>query len=99
MRSKCRVEKKLLETVTDDVMRRLLATNLLIDFLERVNLLYKQREYRRFRRLVKIYLFRLLRHKYDFRDIAIELHSSLSDRVRKIALKSARRYLVSFFIS
>jgi glycosyltransferase involved in cell wall biosynthesis len=99
MRSKCRVEKKLLKIVTDDVIRMLLATNLLIDFLERVNLLYKHGEYRRFRALVKIHLFRLLRYKYNFRGVAIELHKAYSDRIRKIVLKSTRRYLVSFFLS
>ena len=99
MRSKCRVEKKLLETVADDLIRRILATNLRIDFLERVNLLYKQGEYRRFRALVIIHLFRLLRHKYDFRSTGIKLHKAYSERVRKIALKSARRYVVSYFMS
>ncbi len=98
IRSKCRVEKKLLKTVADDMIRRILATNLLIDLLERVNLLYKQREYRRFRALVIIHLFRLLRHKHNFRGVGIELHRAYSDRVRKIALKSARRYVVSYFM-
>ena len=99
MCSKCRVERKLLETVTDEMIRKILATNLLIDFVERDNLLFKQGEYRRFRRLVKIHLFRLLRHQYNFRSIAIELHRAFSNRVRRIVLKSARRYLVSYFMS
>ena len=99
MHSKCLVEKKLLETVMDDVTKGLLSTNLLIDFLERVNLLYKQNEYRRFRRLVKGYIFLLLRYKYHFRGVEVELRRAYSGRVRNIVLKSARRYLVSCFLS
>jgi glycosyltransferase involved in cell wall biosynthesis len=98
LRSKCQVEKKLLETVTDDVIRRILVTNLRIDSLERVNLLYKQGEYRRFRAMVKFHLFSLLRHKYNFRSIAIQLHRAFSSRIRKIVLRSARRYFISYFM-
>ncbi len=98
-RSKCRVEKKLLDTVTDERIRSITAINLLIDSMERVNLLYRMQQYKRFRALIKGYLLRLLRYNHYSIKSGVVLHRTISRRIRKIRYKSVRRYVVSFFLT
>ncbi len=97
--SKCKVEYKLLRIVKDEVTQSVVRTNILIDYLERANLLYKNQDYIQFRVLTKNNLFKLLRYKRKFLWNSTALHRDLSRRVRQICLKSARRYVVSLFLS
>ncbi len=99
MRSKCRVEKKLLGMVKDEAVRKIAATNLLIDYLDRDNLLYKKRLYVRFRKLTKYHIQQLILDKSNYIWHTTDLLRKLSHRVRKIVFKSARRFIVSYFLS
>jgi glycosyltransferase involved in cell wall biosynthesis len=99
MRSKCRVEKKLLQMVKDEAVRKIAATNLLIDNLDRDNLLYKKRQYVQFRKLTKYHILQLLLDKRNYIWHTTALLRKLSHRVHKMVFKSARRFVVSYFSS
>ncbi len=98
IRSRCRVEKKLLETVADENIRRIAAANLLVDYVERANLLYNKKQYARFRSVIRYHLYQLLRNTRHFL-WTNPTYRDLSRRVRHICLKSTRRYVVSLFLS
>ena len=98
--SRCRVQKKMLNSVLDEDIRSVTATNLLIDYLERDNLLYKKRQYKRFRSLIKYHLPLLIFEKKTgmCNESGYDVQRTLSKRSREIAIKSARRYVASLFL-
>lgn len=98
LQSKCRVEKKLLAVAKDEKLRMVLVTNLMLDYISRDNLLYKQRRYARYRVLVKKHLLELMRDKNKYRKDKKYLYGHFAVRAHKAMLKSLRRYVVSFFL-
>jgi glycosyltransferase involved in cell wall biosynthesis len=97
LRSKCRVERKLLRVAQEESLQMILTTNLLIDYLERDNMLYKTGQFRRYRTLVGRHLIALARDRGNYKGEMAPFYSSFAGRVRKIMIKSARRYVVSYF--
>jgi len=100
IRSRCRVEKKLLNGVVDENIKSVSCINLLIDYLERDNLLYKKRKFKRFRSFIKHHLTLLLfENKCILSKTGSYVQRTLNKRYRKIAIKSIRRYVASYFLS
>lgn len=97
LRSKCRVERKLLRVAKARSLQMILNTNLLIDYVERVSLLYKMGQYRRYRALIKRHLIELAKDRGNYRGETSSLYCPYADRIRRIMSKSARRYVVSYF--
>ncbi|NTV06137.1 MAG: glycosyltransferase [Chlorobiaceae bacterium] len=97
LHSKCRVEKKLLPSVTDPSVRKILQTSLHIDYLQRDQLLYKAYHYSYFRKLIFPHLRVLVKEYAVNRGMSKELDNLLKTRIRKIVYKSLRRYLLSFY--
>jgi len=98
LHSKCRVEKKLLRTVMEPSVRKLLEINLHLDYVERDHLLYKEFHYFCFRKLIFVHLWVLVKEYAVNRQLCKELDNILKRRIRILAYKSVRRYLLSFFI-
>lgn len=96
--SKCKVEQKLLEVIKDETILMVVRANLLIDDMEKANLLYKRQLYVHFRRLVKYNTSIYILDKRNYIWRLNSLNRGLLTRIRKIILKSMRRYIVSFFI-
>lgn len=99
MASKCRVEKKLLAVVRDRQLRAILRTNLLFDYVVRDNMLFKLGRYQTYRILLRRHLVDLLTDRGNYRGEMSLLYRDVAGRVRKAFLKSARRYVVSYFLS
>lgn len=97
LRSKCRVERKLLRVAQVGPLQMILQTNLLIDYVERDNMLYKMGQFRRYRTLVRRHLAELAKDRGNYQGEMSSFYSPFARRARKIMLKSARRYLVSYF--
>lgn len=97
MHSKCRVEKKLIKVVSDRNLLAILNTNLLIDYLERDNIVYKKGRYRCYRALLRRHLTQLLKDRLNYRGDMSGVYPELR-RIRKMILKSSRRYIVSYFL-
>jgi len=97
--SKCRVEKKLIHAVLDEEIRQVAATNLLIDYLERDNLLYERRQYKRFLILIKHHLPQLLFRKNCInKKSGTEVQKALSKRTRRMVRRSAKRYFAAILL-
>lgn len=98
LRSKCRVERKLLHVAQDPGLRAILNTNLLIDYIGRDNLLYKQGQYRRYRSLISRHLAMLAKDRGNYQGDLFSLYGQFAQRVRRTMIKGARRYFVSYFL-
>uniref|UniRef100_Q3AQJ1 Glycosyl transferase n=1 Tax=Chlorobium chlorochromatii (strain CaD3) TaxID=340177 RepID=Q3AQJ1_CHLCH len=94
--SKCYVEKKLLELNLVAPVREVVTINLLFDNVELAHLFYKENNTPEFRFLMKRYLPSLIRVFFVRFNKTFELDKILFRRIRKIILKSFRRYIVSF---
>ncbi len=97
LHSKCRVEKKMLRTAMEPSVRRLLETNLHLDYVKRDHLLYKGEHYAHFRKLIFGHLWVLVKEYSINRELCKELDNILKRRIRTLVYKSMRRYLLSFF--
>jgi glycosyltransferase involved in cell wall biosynthesis len=97
LHSKCRVEKKLLRTAMEPSVRKLLETNLQLDYVKRDHLLYKGYHYSHFRKFIFAHLLVLVKEYSVDRGLCKELDNLLKRRIRTIVYKSFRRYLLSFF--
>lgn len=91
IRTKCRVEKKLISITENPDMQKILELNYLFDTVERDHwLLFKNQRYRLFRKHILHDVYRLM---------AYTSHSSQryisNKRIRKLLLKSIRRYMYS----
>ncbi|NMW19549.1 MAG: glycosyltransferase [Chlorobiaceae bacterium] len=99
IRSKCRVEKKMIDTVLDEDVRQVASINLLIDYLERDNLLYEKQQYKRFMKFIKYHLHRLLIQKRNIKsESGTQVKKVMSKRARRIVLRSARRYVAAMLL-
>lgn len=96
LRSKCRVEKKLLLHVHDRDLKQVLYLNLLIDAIGRDSLLYKKGRYRFYRMLIRQHLPKLVQAKIQSSKKVSSLMRQ-THRIRKTVVKASRRYVVSFF--
>jgi glycosyltransferase involved in cell wall biosynthesis len=97
LHSKCRVEKKLLRTAMEPSVRKLLETNLDLDYVKRDHLLYKEGHYYQFRKFIFRHLCVLVKEYSADRGLCRELDNILKRRIRILVYKSVRRYLLSFF--
>ena len=97
LHSKCRVEKKLLRTAMEPSVRKLLETNLLLDYVKRDHLLYKSDHYAHFRKFIFPHLRVLVKEYAADRGLCRELDNILKTRIRQLVYKSLRRYLLSFY--
>jgi glycosyltransferase involved in cell wall biosynthesis len=97
MASKCRVEKKLLKVTGDKRLCAILKTNLLLDYVDRDNILFKLGRYRIYRALLRRHLVELLYDSSNYRVDNRYLYQGFLKNVRKAIVKSLRRYFVSFF--
>jgi glycosyltransferase involved in cell wall biosynthesis len=97
LHSKCRVEKKLLRSVMEPSVRKLLEINLQIDFVKRDHLVYKADHYWFFRKLIIKHVQDLIKAYPACRGLSRELDTVLKARIRQLVYKSFRRYLLSFY--
>ncbi len=97
LHSKCRVEKKLLRTAMEPSVRKLLETNLHIDYVKRDHLLYKGDHFSHFRKFIFTHLRVLVKEYSVDRGLCSELDKILKTRIRQLVYKSLRRYLLSFY--
>lgn len=97
LRSKCRVEKKLIKIVNDRKCLAILHANLLIDYIDRDQFLYKKGRYRCYRSLLRKHFEELTKYCYSYRN-EISILSGKMKRIRKEVIKASRRYIVSYFM-
>ena len=99
IRSRCRVEKKMIDAVHDEEVRHVASINLLIDYLERDNLLYEKQQYKRFITFIKNHLPRLLFQKKSINNkFGAQVQKAVSKRARRIVMRSARRYVAAILL-
>ncbi|MBN1929362.1 MAG: glycosyltransferase [Chlorobiaceae bacterium] len=96
--SKCRVEKKLLKVTNDRRLQAVLNTNLLVDYLGRDSIVFKNRRYSTYRALLRRHLVALFRDRGNYRGEMAVLYRDFAKRVRRAVLKATRRYAVSYFL-
>jgi glycosyltransferase involved in cell wall biosynthesis len=96
--SKCRVEKKLLALTHDPKLQAILNTNLLVDYVWRDQIVFKNEKYRIYRALLRRHMYQLLLDRFNYRGDMADLYQDFSSRVRKAMLKAIRRYVVSYFL-
>ncbi len=98
LKSKLRVEKKLLcTTLLEPSVRKLLQTNLQLDSVNRVLLLYRGDHYAHFRKFIFPHIQVLIKEYSADRGLCRELDNILKTRIRQLVYKSVRRYLQSFY--
>ena len=90
--SKCRVENKLLVNITDKRVKRIVASNLNIDILQRINLIYEKKQYVRFRAMINSHFFRDLWNTTG-------RSKTINCRIHKIHINSMIRYILTFIRS
>ena len=98
IQSKCRVEKKILQMSIPPALRSLLRTNLGIDNLRRLQLIYKTQRYACFRKLLCRYLIEVRDYVSTEEMTDIQAYRAQKDRVRKLVMKSCLRYVLSWYM-
>lgn len=95
IRSRCRVEKKIITITENPDIKKILELNYLLDTIERDHwLLFKNRRYRLFRKHIRRDLYRLMEYaSHAPREYAGNI------RLRRTLLKSIRRYVHSCFLN
>ncbi len=96
--AKCRVEQNLLHSTLPPAVRNVVNKNLLIDYVKRDHMLYKEHRYSRFRKMILLHLPMLMKGYGVTTGAGAERDSAFNRQIRKITFKSVIRYLLSFIL-